>query len=306
MAMTTTSSSRRLCESEFILNPDGTIFHLHLLPHQISNLILLVGDPDRVSLVGTMLDSIEYDLQNREFHTITGYYQGKRVTIISHGIGPDNIDIVINELDALANIDFETRTIKSNLTVLTLIRVGTSGSLQPDVLSGTYSIAEISIGLDTVLHYYGNAETVIDHDLTAAFVSHLSWNMKCGEPYAIHADPELVQRFVSLKSQLTEAGSHLHRGITIAAVGFYGPQGRELRLPLQSSNINELLTSFRYNDMHIANYEMESAALAGLGKLLGHKVLTICCVINNRLNKSMNAGYKGSMSELLQLVLEHI
>lgn len=296
--------SRRLCESEFILNSDGSIFHLHLFPHQISSLIVLVGDPDRVTLAGSMLDSIEYNIQNREFHTITGYYHGKRVSIVSHGIGPDNIDIVINELDALANIDFDTRTIKPNLTILTIIRVGTSGSLQPNVLYGTYSIAEISIGLDTVLHYYGNAETVIDHELTQEFIQHLNWNKKCGEPYAVHADPELVQRFHSLQSMQSE--SHFHRGITIAAVGFYGPQGRELRLSLQSPEMNNLLTSFSYKDMQIVNYEMESGALAGLGKLLGHKVLTICCVINNRLNKSMNAGYKGTMHDLLQIVLENI
>jgi uridine phosphorylase len=297
--------SRRLGESEFILNSDGSIFHLHLLPHQISSSIILVGDPDRVSLVGSLMSSIEFEIQNREFHTITGYYNDKRISVVSHGIGPDNIDIVINELDALVNIDFETRTVKPILTSLTLIRVGTSGSLQPDLQSGSYSIAEISIGLDTVLHYYSNADSVIDSDLSQAFMKHLNWNPKCGEPYAVHADSELVQRFYSLQSTLSHE-FHFHRGITIAAVGFYGPQGRELRLPVQSPETNSLLTSFRYGDLHIANYEMESGALAGLGKLLGHKVLTICCVINNRLSRSMDTSYKGSMQELLQLVLENI
>jgi uridine phosphorylase len=307
---TAATAPRRLEDSELILNADGSIFHLHLLPHQLSEKIILVGDPDRVTLLGKLMTTIEFEVQNREFHTITGYYLGKRVSVVSHGIGPDNIDIVINELDALVNIDFTTRTVKPSLVTLTLIRVGTSGSLQSSLPSGAYSVAEISIGLDTVLHYYANSHTVIDTDLTQAFISHLHWNPKCGEPYAVHADPELVQRFLSLTSsgvgESEKKEFHLHRGITLASVGFYGPQGRELRLPLQSPEINSLLTSFRYGDLQIANYEMESGAVAGLGKLLGHKAMTICCVINNRLEKSMDSGYKGTMSDLLQLVLENI
>jgi uridine phosphorylase len=303
---TKAASSRRIGDSELILNSDGSIFHLHLLPHQLSEKVILVGDPDRVKLLGQFFTTIECEVQNREFHTITGFYGDKRVSVVSHGIGPDNIDIVINELDALVNIDFETRTVKPSLTSLTLIRVGTSGSLQSHLLSGSYSIAEISIGLDTVLHYYANSDTVIDSNLTQAFISHLNWNNKCGEPYAVHADPDLVQRFASLSSTSQGDPIHLHRGITIAAVGFYGPQGRELRLPLQSPEINSLITSFSYQDLQIANYEMESGALAGLGKLLGHKVVTICCIINNRLKQSMETSYKGSMTELLHLVLENI
>lgn len=297
------NSNRILADSELIINLDGSIFHLHLLPSQISDKILLVGDPDRVTLIGEMFDSIEVNIQNREFHTITGIYKEKRITVISHGIGPDNIDIVINELDALVNIDFHTRTIKPIKTILTLIRVGTSGSLQPDIPVGTFSIAEISIGLDTVLHYYNNSESVIDSDLSNAFASHVQFNPKCGSPYAVHADKELVEKFSSLPPS---PDYHFHRGITLAAVGFYGPQGRELRLSLQHPELNHLITSFRYNDYHIANYEMESSALAGLGKLLGHKVLTICCIINNRLNKNMVTSYKGSMYELLKLVVENI
>ena len=294
---------RYLTESELIINSDGTIFHLHLLPSQISNLILLVGDPERVSLIGQFFDIIEVNIQNREFHTITGIYKGKRITALSHGIGPDNIDIVINELDALANIDFHTRTIKTNLTSLTLIRVGTSGSIQPDISVGTFCIAEISIGLDTVLHYYNNSESVIDVELSNAFQSHLNLNQKFGYPYAIHANEELVQRFATLP---LSSEYLFHRGITLSAAGFYGPQGRELRLLLQQPELNSLITSFRYNNYHIANYEMESAALAGLGKLLGHKCLTICCIINNRLSKNMSSNYKGSIHELLQIVLENI
>jgi uridine phosphorylase len=285
-------------ESELIVNPDGSIFHLHLKPEQLSDKVVLVGDPERVSLIASNFDSIECEVSNREFHSITGSYKGKRITALSHGIGTDNIDIVINELDALVNIDLKTRTEKPEFKQLTLIRVGTSGGLQPFLKVGSYCIAEKSIGLDSVLSYYKGRDDISEQDFEEAFMVQIGWNPRWGTPYVVSADSELVTRFDGVEN--------VTRGVTISAVGFYGPQGRELRLPLADPNINQKIEAFRHNDHCITNYEMESSALAALSKLMGHKAMTICTIIANRLAKEATSNYKNSVSDLIKLVLDKI
>jgi uridine phosphorylase len=285
-------------ESELIVNPDGSIFHLHLKPEQLSDKVVLVGDPERVSLIASNFDSIEFEVSNREFHSITGSYKGKRITALSHGIGTDNIDIVINELDALVNIDLKTRTEKPEFKQLTLIRVGTSGGLQPFLKVGSYCIAEKSIGLDSVLSYYKGRDDISEQDFEEAFMAQIGWNPRWGTPYVVSADPELVTRFDGVEN--------VTRGVTISAVGFYGPQGRELRLPLADPNINQKIEAFRHNDHCITNYEMESSALAALSKLMGHKAMTVCTIIANRLAKEATSIYKNSVSDLIKLVLDKI
>ena len=287
----------RIAESELILNPDGSIFHLHLLPGQISDKIILVGDPSRVDLVASHFDKIEVNVTNREFHTITGEYKGKRITAISHGIGTDNIDIVINELDALVNIDFKTREIKSPLKKLDLVRIGTSGGLQPTVPVGTYVVSQTSLGFDGVLSFYANRDKVSDLDLENAFVEFSKYPPKAAVPYAVNADDELVNRI---------SKEDMVMGITISANGFYGPQGRELRLPLAVPDLNKKIEEFEYNGRKITNYEMESSALAGLALLLGHKAMTVCTIIANRVAHNTNINYKDSINQLIVKVLERI
>lgn len=285
-------------ESELIVNPDGSAFHLHITPGQLADKVLLVGDPERVSLVASHFDTIECDVQNREFHTITGTYKGKRITTLSHGIGTDNIDIVLNELDALANIDFATRTEKVDFHQLTLIRVGTSGGLQPFLKVGSFCIAEKSIGLDTVLHYYGGGNNIRDYEFEAAFKQQTDWQIKLGAPYVVHADEELVARF--------EGVENIVKGVTISAIGFYAPQGRELRVPLAFPDLNRKIEAFKFEGDCITNYEMESSALAGLARLMGHKAMTICTIIANRLTKDATPNYKSSVDDLIEIVLERI
>ncbi|MEI7677305.1 MAG: nucleoside phosphorylase [Bacteroidales bacterium] len=289
---------KKFPESELILNTDGSVFHLHLLPSQLADKVLLVGDPERVTMVAANFDSIECEVSNREFHTITGTYKGKRITAISHGIGTDNIDIVINELDALANIDLKTRTEKEEFRQLTLIRVGTSGGLQPFLKVGSYCIAEKSIGLDSVLSYYKGRDDISERDFEEAYMTQIGWNPRWGTPYVVSADPELVTRFDGLEN--------VTKGVTISAVGFYAPQGRELRLPLADPDINRKIEAFSHNGRCITNYEMESSALAALGKLMGHKAMTICAIIANRLAKEASTNYKTAVSDLIKLVLDKI
>lgn len=288
---------RIIPESELIINADGSIFHLHVKPEQLADRILLVGDPARVSMIAGYLDQIECDISSREFHTITGNYQGKRVTVVSHGIGGDNIDIVLNELDALANIDFETRTIKPSFRQLTFVRIGTSGGLQPFVPVGTYVVAEKSIGFDGVVYFYAKNEKIRDTELESALLDQLQWQPKRLLPYVVSADHSLVEQI---------AHKDILRGITIAANGFYGPQGRELRLPLADSSLNTKIEQFDYNGAKITNFEMESAALAGLAALMGHRAMTVCCIIAGRVDKNMNTDYKNSLPILIEKVLERI
>lgn len=283
--------------SELIINPDGSIFHLHLKPEQLADKVVLVGDPERVSAIGELLDNKECDVQNREFHSITGSYKGKRLTIVSHGIGCDNIDIVLNELDALANIDFETRTIRPEFRRLTLVRVGTSGGLQPDVPVGTHVAAIESIGFDGVLFFYKDNGTVRDRELEAELLRQLEWKLAGMWPYAVPSDASLLEQI---------ARNDLARGYTIAANGFYGPQGRTLRMPLTDPDLNKKIEAFSFRDKRITNFEMESSALAGLSLLLGHRALTVCCIIAGRIAGNVNVDYKQSVMDLVKKVLERI
>ncbi|MCP9611575.1 nucleoside phosphorylase [Coprobacter tertius] len=285
-------------ESELIINDDGSIFHLHLRPEQLADKVILVGDPSRVDMVASFFDTRECDVSNREFHTITGMYKGKRLTVVSHGIGTDNIDIVINELDALSNIDFETRDEKAEFRQLTLVRIGTSGGLQPHVPVGTFVISEKSIGFDGVLNFYAGRNEVCDLDFEAAFRRHVGWSPLWAAPYVIDAASDLVESI---------GQGEMVKGVTISANGFYGPQGRELRVPLADPELNKKIESFKYADGHvITNYEMESSALAGLAKLMGHKAMTVCSIIANRVAHNANSNYKNSISDLIQVVLDRI
>ena len=283
--------------SELIINADGSCFHLHLKPEQLADRVLLVGDPARVDAIASYFDSRECEVSNREFHTITGIYKGKRITAISHGIGGDNIDIVLNELDALANIDFSTRSIKPTFHQLTLVRIGTSGGLQPSVPIGTYVAAERSIGFDGVIYFYADTDKVRDFAFEAELRKQLQWQIEGLQPYVVPADSALVE-------QITQ--KDIVRGVTIAANGFYGVQGRQLRLPLADPTLNQKIEAFEYEGHQITNFEMESAALAGLSALMGHRAMTVCCIIAGRFNKEMNTEYKGSIEHLIQTVLERI
>ncbi len=284
-------------ESELIINGDGSIFHLHVKPEQLADKVILVGDPGRVSLVASHFDSKECDIESREFHTITGTYHGKRISVVSTGIGCDNIDIVLNELDALANIDFKTRTEKEQLRQLTLVRIGTCGGLQEYTPVGTFIASEKSIGFDGLLNFYSGRNDVCDLPFEEAFKQHMQWNPQLCAPYVIDADKETLERI---------AGDEMVRGVTIACGGFFGPQGRELRIPLADPKQNEKVESFEYSGYRITNFEMESSALAGLARLMGHKAVTCCMVIANRRAKNVNANYKNSIDELIKLVLERI
>lgn len=283
--------------SELIINSDGSVFHLHLLPEQLTDRVILVGDPARVNMVAEFFDTKTFEVSSREFHTIGGTYKGKPIMCLSHGIGPDNIDIVINELDALANVDFKTREVRDDKRSLTLVRIGTSGALQPELSLGTPVIAEKAIGFDGVLNYYAGRNEVADLDFEHALCSHTDWNPLWAKPYVVDADPELVSHI---------GGDDMVRGNTISAVGFYGPQGRELRLPLANPDLNRRIEAFEHNGRKITNYEMESAPLQGLGKLMGHKAMTVCSIIANRFNTVANPNYKSGIRDLVATVLDRI
>ncbi len=283
--------------SEFIINPDGSCFHLHIKPEQLTDNIILVGDPGRVNMVAEFFDTKTFEISSREFHTIGGTYKGKPIMCLSHGIGPDNIDIVINELDALANVDFVTREVKPEHRTLTMVRIGTSGALQPELSLGTPVIANHSIGFDGVLNYYAGRNEVCNLDFEKQFTERTDWNPLWASPYVVEADEELVNRI---------GQDDMVRGITISAVGFYGPQGREVRLPLANPSLNRTIEEFDYNGKKVTNYEMESAPLAGLGRLMGHKCMTVCCIIANRFNNDANPNYKGGVRDIVRTVLERL
>lgn len=284
--------------SELVINADGSVFHLHVKPEQLADRIILVGDPERVTTVASFFDTQECDVRSREFHTITGTYKGKRITVVSHGIGTDNIDIVLNELDALANIDFETRTIKPDFRQLSLVRIGTSGGLQPFVPIGSYVAAEKSIGFDGVIYFYANNHEIRDHDMECELVKQLDWKLVGLYPYVVSADPSLIE-------QITKDSSII-LGVTIAANGFYGPQGRELRLPLTDPDLNRKIGAFEFEGRKITNYEMESSALAALSALMGHRAMTVCCIIAGRVDNRMNTDYKEALPRLIEMVLDRI
>lgn len=285
--------------SELLINEDGSVYHLHVKPEQLADKIIVVGDPARVDLIASYFDDVECQIVSREFHTTTGTYRGKRISIISTGIGCDNVDIVLNEIDALANIDFQTRETKDRLRSFEIVRIGTCGGLQPDTPIGTYICSEVSIGFDGLLNFYQGRNAVCDLTMERALLNHLGWsgNMCCPAPYAIHSDKELVERI---------ARTDMKRGITVACGGFFGPQGRQLRIPLADPHQNEKIGSFEYDGLRITNYEMESSALAGLSRLLGHRATTVCLVIANRVAQEANTDYKKLMNNLIQMVLERI
>lgn len=283
--------------SELIINSDGSIFHLHLKPEQLADNVILVGDPGRVALVAAYFDSQECSVSSREFNTITGTYKGKRISVISTGIGTDNIDIVMNELDALANIDFGTRTEKTSFRQLTIIRIGTSGGMQPEIPLGSFLISEKSIGFDGMLNFYAGRNSVSDLAFEEAMKKHLVWNKQLAAPYVVDADVELVNRI---------GRTDMLRGVTISANGFYGPQGRVLRINLADMKLNDKIESFRYGNYKITNYEMEGSAIAGLSKLMGHKAMTVCCVIANRRVEAATTDYKPYIEKLVKTVLDRI
>ncbi len=283
--------------SELLINADGSIFHLHLKPGQLADNVLLVGDPGRVEMIADLMDNIECKTANREFVTVTGHYKGKRVSVVGTGIGTDNIDIVVNELDALVNIDLYTRFEKPTKTVLNLVRIGTCGGLQPDLPPGTFLISTKSVSLDGLLHFYAGSEAIRDLPFESAFRQQTNWPEDFNHPCVVTANPELVARI---------GGSDMKRGVTITANGFYGPQGRKLRIPLSKPDLNEHLTAFSFEGQRITNYEMESSAVAGLGALLGHKAMTVCLVIANRLSNQVNIDYKSAMKALVTTVLDRL
>lgn len=286
----------KMKDSELILNPDGSVYHLNLKPENIANDIIFVGDQDRVASITNYFDSVEFSIQKREFKTETGMYKGKRLTVISTGIGPDNIDIVLNELDALVNIDFTTKTVKPNLTSLNIVRVGTSGSLQADIPVDSLLMSAFAIGADNMLRSY-DLQNIQNQFIEKAFVNHTNWDLSKGLPYVVSADNDLLQRFKS---------DTVFEGITVTAPGFYGAQGRILRLPLQDAFLNDKIDSFEFEGLKATNLEMETAAIYGLCKLLGHKALSLNAIVANRKNGTFSADPYKTIDELICFALNKI
>ena len=290
------SEKRVIPASELIINEDGSIFHLHLLPEQISDIVMLVGDPARVDMIASYFENIECEVASREFKTITGTYKGRRMTALSTGIGTDNIDIVVTELDALANIDFATRQVKDEFKQLTLLRLGTSGALQEDIKVGERVFSRTSVGFDGLLNYYAGRNEVCDLEIEKAFVEHTGWNPQLTSPYFVNADNSLFELFRDVTRE----------GITIAAPGFYAPQGRWVRLQPQDLHLNEKIEAFRFEGRRITNFEMESSALAGLGALMGHKAGTICTIIAQRIAQDACTDYKPFVRLMIEEALEKL
>lgn len=283
--------------SELIINSDGSVFHLHLRPDQLSKNIILCGDPGRVDMIAEFLHTKEFRIQNREFVSVTGEYNHKRITILSTGIGTDNIDIVLNELDALANIDFETREIKKEKTSLNIIRIGTCGGLQKNLETNDYIISKKAIGFDGLLNFYQGRENVSDKDFENKFKEYVKWNSLLTTPYVVSCSPTLYKKINS---------DEFYSGITISAPGFYGPQGRILRLNIVDPDINKKIEAFSFKGEKITNYEMECSAIYGLSALLGHNALTVCMIIANRLKKNANTNYHERMKNMVRLVLDRL
>ena len=290
------TNKRTIPASELIINEDGTIFHLHLLPEQIADIVMLVGDPGRVEMVAQFFDSRECEVSNREFKTITGTYKGKRMTVLSTGIGIGNIDICVTELDALANIDFATRQVKDTFRQLTLVRLGTSGALQPDIKVGETVFARTSVGFDGLLNYYAGRNDVCDLEIEKAFMEHTAWNELLPKPYFIDADATLAELFKDVTRE----------GITIAAPGFYAPQGRWVRLQPQDLHLNEKIESFEFGGRKITNFEMESSALAGMAALMGHRAATICTIIAQRIALDACTDYKPFVRQMIANALDKL
>ena len=287
---------RTIPSSELIINDDGSIFHLHLTPDQLADTVILVGDPGRVAMVSEFFDEVECRVSNREFNTVTGRYKGKRMTVLSTGIGIGNIDISVTELDALANIDFATRQVKSDFRQLTLVRLGTSGAIQPDIKVGEVVFSRTSLGFDGLLNYYAGRNEVCDLSLEEAFVAHTGWNPQLPAPYFIDADKQLFDHFKDVTRE----------GITIAAPGFYAPQGRWVRLQPQDLKLNEKVESFDFEGRKITNFEMEGSALAGLAALMGHRAATICTIIAQRIALDACTDYKPFVKRMIQTALDKL
>lgn len=285
---------RKFRESELIINPNGSIYHLNLQPEQVAGKVILVGDQGRVPMVSAHFDKIEHKSHNREFVTHTGLYKNQPVTVLSTGIGTDNIDIVLNELDALANIDFRSRTTKDQLTSLEIIRLGTSGAMQKDIPVDTLVASSHGLGFDGLLHFYDYDSRLLATEITEAFVKYTSWNEKLPYPYIVAANDKLLKRIAY----------DMTSGITATANGFFGPQGRELRIPLAYPDLNQRIESFQFQNHRITNFEMETSALYALGKILGHKTLTVCSIIANRARKEYSADYKKTVEEMIARVLD--
>jgi len=283
-----------IAETELILNPENKIYHLNLSKEEIADDIILVGDPDRVSVISNKFDSIEHKIQNREFVTHTGILNGKRISAIATGIGPDNIDIVVNELDALVNIDFKTRTINKKKKTLNFIRLGTSGALQQDIKVDSFLVSSFGLGLDNIAHFYKSKE-IIEQEMSSKYKQHANWPGNLSNPYIVKASGNLLSLFPDIK-----------KGITATAPGFYGPQGRTLRLNPYITNLHEKMESFNYKENRITNFEMETSALYYLGQSLGHNTLTICSIIANRLTKEYSKDYKKTVEKMIDLVLKRI
>lgn len=290
-------SKKFIPDSEMIINDDGSIFHIHLKPEQLADNIIICGDPGRVNMIASYFDTKDFEVSSREFHTIGGTYKGKPIMALSHGIGGDNIDIVITELDALANVDFATRTVKEEHRTLNIVRIGTSGGLQPYVPVGTPVIASKALGFDGVMNYYAGRNEACDLEFERQFCEFVKWNPLFCKPYIVEADPTLVEKI---------GRDDMVRGYTISAVGFYGPQGREVRLPLAEPELNKRIEAFEYEGGHITNYEMEGAALQGLAKLMGHRAITICSIIANRVATVANPNYKTAVNDLVKTVIERL
>ena len=290
------TTKRTIPASELIINEDGTIFHLHLLPEQIADIVMLVGDPGRVEMVASFFETRECEVANREFKTVTGTYKGKRMTVLSTGIGIGNIDICVTELDALANIDFATRQVKDTFRQLTLVRLGTSGALQSDIKGGEALFSRTSVGFDGLLNYYAGRNDVCDLEIEKAFIEHTGWNELLPKPYFIDADPSLAELFKDITRE----------GITIAAPGFYAPQGRWVRLQPQDLKLNEKIESFNFGGRKITNFEMESSALAGMAALMGHKAATICTIIAQRIALDACTDYKPFVRQMIENALDKL
>lgn len=284
----------RIPESELIINDDGSAFHIHLKPEELADKVILVGDPGRVDMVGEFLEEKEFRHASREFVSITGKYKGTRITVLSTGIGTDNIDIVLTELDALANVDFQTREVKPEHRQLTILRIGTSGAIQPDIPLGSFIFSEISVGCDGLLNWYADRDKVNIPEMEEAFKKHTHWDSRLCSPYFVKAGKRLIDAFKDCTV----------KGVTISAQGFYGPQGRVVRLPLAMPDMLDTFESFRFGEYRITNFEMESSAVSGLAAHLGHEAGTVCCAIANRYLKDSNPNYKPRVRQLVELALD--
>lgn len=286
----------RIPESELIINSDGSVFHLHLRPEEIADNIIVVGDPGRVDIFKEFLTDIEFDRCSREFHSVTGKFNGGRVTVLSTGIGTDNIDIVMTELDALANIDFTTREVKPEHRTLNILRFGTSGAIQPDIPLGSFVFSEYSVGCDGLINWYADRDKCSNLEMEAAFKEHTKWDRHLPDPYFVRSSDKLINKFKDCTIM----------GVTISASGFYGPQGRVVRLPLAMPDMLENFESYRYGTYRITNFEMESSAIAGLARHLGHNAGTICCIIANRYLKSSNTDYQPLIRQFVETILRRM